>query len=81
MELLEAAGWGFGIFVALFNIGISVLIIYILLYRIPKALIKFAIRTYFEEKRLHNLMCAARPGSQPTSSAPAYQTGQHGPER
>lgn len=62
-------------------VGIIILIVYVLAYRIPKALIKFAIRTYFEEKRLNDLMCAARPGSQPAASAQAYQTGQHGPER
>ncbi len=65
----------------LFFVGIIILIVYVLAYRIPKALIKYAIRTYFEEKRLNDLMYAARPGSQPASSAPAYQTGQHGPER
>lgn len=65
----------------LFFIGIIILIVYVLAYRIPKALIKYAIRTYFEEKRLNDLMCAARPGSQPAASAPAYQTGQHSPER
>lgn len=62
-------------------VGIIILIVYVLAYRIPKALIKYAVRTYFEEKRLNDLMCAARPGSQPAASAPAYQTGQHGPER
>lgn len=38
------------IFALILNIGIFILIIYVLFYRIPKALIRFAIKTYFEEK-------------------------------
>lgn len=68
------------VFTLILNVVYTILLIiilYIPLYRIPKALIKFAIRTYFEEKRLHDLMCAARPGSQPTPTPPPYQVGQH----
>lgn len=38
------------IFAVLLNLGILILLIYVLFYRIPKALIKYAIRTYFDEK-------------------------------
>lgn len=41
---------GGGIIVLALYIGVIALAVYILAYRIPKALIRYAIRTYFDEK-------------------------------
>lgn len=42
--------FGGGFIVLALYIGIICLVAYVILYRIPKALIKYAIRTYFDEK-------------------------------
>lgn len=63
------------IFAVLLNAGIFILLIYLLAYRIPKALIKFAIEKYFQERRMDIVY---RQGSQSTSSAPSYQISQQG---
>ncbi len=44
------AMFGGGFIVLALYIGIICLVAYVILYRIPKALIKYAIRTYFDEK-------------------------------
>lgn len=71
--LIEATSLGVGILWAAFNVGIMILFIYILFYRIPKALIKFAIEKYFQERRMDMVY---RQGSQLPPSTPPHQTGQ-----
>ena len=72
----EAAITGaIGIFAVAFNIGIFILLIYVLAYRIPKALIKFAIEKYFQEKRMDAVY---RGNSQIPPTAPSYQVSQQG---
>lgn len=44
------AMFGGGFIVLALYIGIICLVAYVILYRIPKALIKYAIHTYFDEK-------------------------------
>lgn len=62
---------------ALTFIGIFSLIIYIVV-RIIKHIIKFTIKTYFEERRLDMLYRGTT--SQSTSTPPSYQPGSQGKE-